>query len=126
MIRDMDLIRKILLTVEARPDAIPEAVKMDDVDALTLHRHVEMLYRAGFLEAHSPFSIYDQTGVVKVFVRDLTWNGHDFLSAIKNDGVWSKIKQSFSAQELASLPFDVLKSVGISLVGAWAKQKIGL
>ena len=85
-----------------------------------------MLYRAGFLEAPGPISTYDNTGVIKVFVRDLSWEGHDFVNALKNEGIWNKIKQTYSPEELASLPLEVLKSVGIGLLTVWAKQKIGL
>ncbi len=50
----------------------------------------------------------------------------DFVSAIKNDGIWSKIKQTFSADQLADLPLDVIKSIGIDFLAAWAKGKMGL
>ena len=71
------------MLVEAREDASPESIQINDVDRLTLHRHVEMLFRAGLLEAPNPISIYDDTGVAKVFVRDLSWDGHGFLAVRK-------------------------------------------
>jgi hypothetical protein len=86
---------------------------------------MEMLYEAGFFNGPPPVSIHD-SGLPKIAVRDLSWEGHDFVSALRNEGVWNKIKKSFSPDELASLPFDALKGIGIALVTAWAKQKVGI
>jgi hypothetical protein len=126
MVRDMELIRKILLEVEARKSLEPTTVKIAGIEPLVLHRHVEMLFRGGFLEARNVVGIHDNTGVDKIFVKDLTWDGHEFIGALKNEGVWNKIKQTFSADELATFPFAVLKTIGVGLLTAYAKQKVGL
>ena len=59
-------------------------------------------------------------------VTDMSWAGHDFLAALENKDVWSKLKQTFSAEQLASLPLDVIKGVGTGLLLHWAKGQAGL
>ncbi|ESY64348.1 hypothetical protein X743_31260 [Mesorhizobium sp. LNHC252B00] len=57
-------------------------------------------------------------------MKDLSWEGRDFLAALQNKGVWNQIKQSFSAAELAGLPLSVVKDLG--LLKECAKSKVGL
>ncbi|MER8753034.1 DUF2513 domain-containing protein [Mesorhizobium sp. M1050] len=61
-----------------------------------------------------------------VFMKDLSWEGRDFLAALQNKGVWNQIKQSFSAAELAGLPLSVVKDLGLGLLKECAKSKVGL
>jgi hypothetical protein len=56
----------------------------------------------------------------------MSWAGHDFVAVLENDTVWSKIKASYSAAQLAALPLEVIKTVGVGLLETWAKQKAGL
>jgi hypothetical protein len=66
-------------------------------------------YHAGFLDGPPPITLLD-SGLPHVMVRDLTWDGHEFADALKNEGVWNKIRQSFSAEQLSSRPFAALKA----------------
>lgn len=125
MTRDMELIRQILLQIEARKDLSLKPVEIDGADPVILGRHVEMLYQAGFIEGPKPISALS-TGMPYIIVRDLSWSGHDFISALKNEGVWNKIKQSYSPEQLASFPLEVIKTIGVGLLTAWAKQQVGL
>ena len=61
----------------------------------------------------------------EISIKDLTWQGHDF-AALLNDGVWSRIKQKFSAEELAVMPLSIVKTLGLGLLEALAKQTMGL
>ena len=53
-------------------------------------------------------------------VKGLTWNGHEFLDASRNDTVWSKTKQ-FVADKGGNIPFqlltEVLKKISIKHFG---------
>jgi hypothetical protein len=62
----------------------------------------------------------------EVFVSDLSWSGHDLVAVLENEGVWNKIKQSFSPTQLAGLPLAVLRDIGIALLTEWAKKQVGL
>lgn len=70
-----------------------------------------MAYQAGLIEA----IIEKATGDV-CRAGDLTWNGHEFLDAIKNDTVWNDVKKT-AAKHGGSLPFDIVKALAVKLVG---------
>lgn len=122
--RDMELIRKILLAVQTKATLKHELVKIDGVDDEIVGRHVEMLFNAGYLEGR-PMALASQS-YVRIGVKDLSWQGHDFLSALENQGVWSKLKESFGAGELATLPLTVIKDAAVGLLRQYALQKLGL
>jgi len=124
MTRDMELIRKIVAEIRARDTTRPQTLDILDVDPAVLARHIELLHDAGLIEAikSEPFNAPYPT----IMVKDLSWAGHDFAAAIENEGVWSKIKQAFSAKELSALPLSVVKTVGIGLLEQLAKAKLGL
>jgi hypothetical protein len=44
--------------------------------------------------------------------KGLTWDGHEFLDAIRNDTVWNKTKRVI-ADKGGSIPFDVLKDLAL-------------
>jgi hypothetical protein len=123
MTRDMELIRKILVQIKSWTSVDLQAIDMPDVDPSILARHIEMLHEAGFIVAEKSVPLH---GPIKFMVKDLTWEGHDFAGAIENEGIWSKIKQAFSAKELATLSFPILKTVGIGLLERFAKDRLGL
>jgi hypothetical protein len=124
MTRDMELIRQILVEIQSRKNLYQKSVKIDDVDSVILGRHVEMLFEAHMIDG-MPIGIGFE-GYRDILVSDLTWQGHDFIAVLQNAGVWSKIKQSFSAAELAGMPISVVKDVGLGLLKEWAKKKVGL
>jgi hypothetical protein len=124
MTRDMELIRKILLEIQARKDLEHREVAIDGYDAVILGRHVELLFRAGLIEGTKSGEI--GADYSRIFISDLSWEGHDFVAALENKSVWSKITQSFSATELAGIPLPILRDVGVGLLKEWAKSKVGL
>ena len=72
---------------------MPRPIQIEGYDDVTVARHVEMLIEAGLAKGSSRESGSSHTPVVKV--TDLTWEGHEFASALQNKGVWNKIKQTF-------------------------------
>jgi hypothetical protein len=125
MQRDMELIRDLLLEIRSREDVAPKILKMEGRDELVVGRHIEMLYQAGLIDG-----VYAErtssSPIGEVFVRDLSWEGHDFIAALENQTVWGQIKQKFSAAELATLPLSIVKNVGMAILNEWAMQKAGL
>lgn len=125
MKRDMELVRRILLEVQSRTDVEPRKVEIEGIEQITLARHVEMLVEAEFLQGTIAKPSGSRNYPV-VWVTDLSWAGHDFLGALENESVWSSIKQSFGAAELATMPLSVLKDVGVALLKEYAMGKVGL
>lgn len=126
MKRDMELIRKILLEIESWKDTKPKIVQIDGYEDVAIGRHVELLYEAGLIYSATPLQSGSSHAPATIFVKDLSWNGHEFISVMKNQSVWGKIKQKFSAEELAGIPLSVLQNVGIALFNELAKQQVGL
>lgn len=124
MTRDMELVRKIIIEIQKREDMTPSVMEIPGYDEVTVARHLQLLMEAGLIDGISSHPI--SLGYPIIMVQDLTWSGHDFAAALDNEGVWQKIKQSFSAAELATLPLIVLKDIGVKLVTEWAKSKVGL
>jgi hypothetical protein len=123
MTRDMELIRK-LLEIQGRKDVSPTMINIPGYEDLVVARHLELLMEAGLIDGIKSAPISAPHSII--MVKDMTWAGHDFVAAIENDSVWSKIKQSFPTKELATMPLSVLKSAGVALLEQYAKAKLGL
>ncbi len=124
MIRDMELIREILLTIQARPDSMLQRFTLDGYDQNVVGRHVQLLVQEGYLDG----KVHDSSlqHQLTCFVSDLTWKGHDFVAAIQNDTVWEKIKNAMSPKELATAPITLIKTLGMRLLEDHLKQLVGL
>jgi hypothetical protein len=59
-------------------------------------------------------------------VKDLTWAGHDFASALADDRVWAKIKNKLSPAQLSGLTLGIIKEIGVGLLTELAKSQAGL
>lgn len=120
MQRDLDLARKILLALEAKPD--PKAVDtlaIEGYDDLTVRYHLSLLAQAKLID-YEP----EQTAtgrIIKVLAFNPSWQGYEFLDSVRSEAVWKKIKAQASDKG-AALPFDIAKSLALEL----AKKIVGL
>lgn len=90
MKRDWDVIRKLMLEIEALPAG--SALTSGDiggVDTDTAFYHMRLLLESG-LAANGAS---EMLGGSHCHLSRLTWAGHEFLDHIRNDSVWSKVKQ---------------------------------
>jgi hypothetical protein len=93
MKRNMDLCRRILLDVEASPEATGLGyiqLNIEGHDATEVSYHVQLLSDAGLLEAVNQ-SYTGPSGFV-VNPKRLTYAGHEFIEASRNDSFWQKAK----------------------------------
>lgn len=120
MKRDMELVRTILLTIEESPEDSwdsDEDFQIDGYDHEIVMRHVGMLREADLVEALDAGTM---SGVAFI-PRRLTWNGHEFLDAARNEQVWNQTKVAIR-QHGGSVPFEVLKVLLIET----GKRMLGL
>jgi hypothetical protein len=120
MKREMDLVREILLVIEAqepRVSGISEVPTIGEWDPLIVYGHVLLLRDAGFLQRTDMLV----GNPPKVFVSDLSWEGHEFLDAIRNTTVWERLKRKV-LEEGGAIPLTLLKSLAIKL----AADRLGL
>jgi len=89
MKRDMDLVREILLRVEAneKPTVPIAPFEIDGYPPEIVYHHVHLLDDAGLL------TTLGRPGMDQWFPKTLTWQGHDFLDAVRDPEVWAKTKQ---------------------------------
>jgi hypothetical protein len=117
MKRDMDLIRSVLIILEDAPfNGAPLKIRHPDYPADQLSYHVMLLHEAGLIHA------FDRSGGEFVLWEPvyITWQGHEFLEAAKDDTRWNRAKNHFKEKGVP-LMFDVLKSLLVS----YAKQALG-
>jgi hypothetical protein len=122
MTRDMELVGKILQAIKARKTTELAEVNVSGDPAIVL-RHLEMLVHEKLVDGlvHYDGDVPDQ-----VLVRDMSWDGHDFVSILENQTVWNRLKQKFTPAEFATLTLTVIKSVGLKMLTDWAESQAGL
>lgn len=93
MKRDLDLIRLILLASEQSEGAIGcSALSECCGDIGRLAFHVELMQSKGLLVASIMRDAFRNP--IDVTVERLTWEGYDYLDAIRSARVWDKAKAS--------------------------------
>lgn len=109
MKRDMNLVREILLQIEnstnptIRNIRTPKGNSSDEV-----YYHLDLLNDAGLIEARFVKSF---SGKSLRSVR-LTWNGHEFLEAIRPDRVWKQVMERL--KEFGdSAPIEIIKDLAV-------------
>ena len=92
MKRDLDLLRDQLLQIEAldRGDGADLTLDQSGVDDLVFHEHLRLLKEAGFIEAYELFDA--ESDGVQYFPTRLTYQGHEYLAAIRDPEVWKATK----------------------------------
>ena len=118
MKRDTNLIRAILLTVEEtdeRQGLLNPSFQRDgeNIPANEVTYHIGLLNERGLIKAVKLDSGW--------LIEALTWEGHEFLDAAKNEGVWKRVQKTVN-EKGGSLPFDVVKALAIQ----FAREAVGL
>lgn len=119
MKRNFDLVREILSAIEeAPPGRIIDGLNVDGFSPEEIGEHAILLQEAGLIEAdirrtRSPKKPY------LVIIRGLTWKGHDFLAASRDDTIWNLAKEKL-IKPAGAMTFDVL----LDWLKAEAKKKL--
>jgi hypothetical protein len=111
--RDMDLIRDILLHVEADPTLDGTGrMPFDNAADFPSHSLKEIMYHADLLIESG--MLKGNVGGEMPMVSRLTWNGHEFLDSIRNPEIWERVKERLTG----------LGTVGLTLVWELAKAEL--
>ena len=99
MKRDLDFIRDLLLKIEGGQKVFETAsseaaeilgftpdTPLDREDADKLSGHINLLEDAGFIEVEA------RMGGGSIWVKDLTWKGHEYLDTVRDNEVWMQTK----------------------------------
>ena len=112
MKRDMDLIRRILLTAEALPYE-DDFQRLEGVEEEQFITHALWLKQAGLIEAVGMAG--SGSDAKFAIVTGLTWSGTEFVSAMQDDTLWAKAKEKFMKPGI---------SFTLAIVQAWLVDKI--
>lgn len=113
MKRDMDLVRKILLALEANPPGKP-IQKLDGVEKMDFVQHVEWLLQAGLVQGTAVIGM-QPPGSSAAMVQALTWQGCEFADAMRDETLWEMAKAKFMRPGI-SFTLDIVKD--------WLKSEI--
>ena len=114
MKRDMDLLRKILLSIEEKykpGDGSIRDLTIEGYGLNTIAEHCYLLYQQGLITRYDPSWADDK--IVLFFVGNLTSAGYDFLELIKNDEIWDKTKTEVEKKKLPETIEEFARIAGI-------------
>ena len=127
MKRDMDLIRELLLKLEAlpmRPGGIvsitpdAEEIAVAGYDAAQIDYHFGQIRQAGFIDEGGARPMRG------IGFRCLTWAGHDFLDSVRDPEIWAKTKKGAAAA--GGFTVDLLKDLAKGLVKKQIEEFTGV
>lgn len=127
MQRDMNLIRQLALYIEQAPGPLDsETITIDGYSSEQVGYHCAIIAEAGLVDFENLGKM--DLRFMSVMIYRLSWAGHDFLDAARDDTIWNKTTQRIK-EKATSMAFDgvlsLLKSAGQSLVGQvseWVSQ----
>ena len=115
MVRDLELMRTILLTIEEKFQAgqgIFHQLNLDGYDMRTIAEHCDLLYQAGLIKDFK--ATRDGNGRIITFsVGNLTNTGFDYLELIRNDEIWNKTEKEIEEKNLPKTIEFIAKVAGI-------------
>jgi Hypothetical protein (DUF2513) len=127
MKRDMDLIRELLLKLEALPlqrgasaHITPnwEGIAVPGYDVDHIDYHLTQIRNAGLI---------DEGGIRPaegIGFRSLTWEGHDFLDSVRDPKIWAKTKSG--ALAAGGFTVDLLKDLAKGLIKKQIEERTGV
>jgi hypothetical protein len=119
MKRNMDLVRQILLALEAHPSgSAPTPFTIAGEDQEVVGHHVYLMAQGELLTANTVTAFGDSPIAIP---GTITWKGHEFLDATRSETVWRHVRTVMKDKGL-SLPFTLVQELAIQI----AKKLAGL
>jgi hypothetical protein len=141
MKRDMDLVRALLLDIEANANINGKFVITDadfpglDANRTAIQYHLRLLMDAGYIEGRDLLSSRQDASLsvgekalvdtnAPIMVSRMTWDGHEFLDTVRDHKVWQKTKSYLT--DIGGVGIDVLKDVAKAVVKDQLRQYTGM
>lgn len=110
----MDLVRQILIALEKHEHGFaPPDFTIAGYDQEVIRHHVWLMEQGHLLTA-IPTTGYSN-GSPSASPLAITWTGHDFLAAVGNESVWSKVK-TLAKDRMVTLPFTLLQALAVQIL----------
>lgn len=105
MKRDMDLIRALLTQIEDS-----DSVHLDTYTKEQILYHKNLLLEANLVHGKT---LHGDDQILVVMIDRLTWEGHEFLDAIRDENIWQQTKDS--VEKISGAPIVIIKEVAINI-----------
>ena len=115
MKRDLDLVRQVLLQIEALPAGPPAQYRTSEIDDPVLLAHFELVIAAGLVNGKIARSQGTRGDVISI--SGLTWEGHEWIEMVRSQTVWNEIKSTL-LQHGGALTYELTKAVASKLLRA--------
>jgi len=113
MHRDMELVRKILLAMEAHASGFaPTPFTIAGYDQDVIGHHIWLMEQGQLITASDVTSQGDASPTA--LPGSITWKGHDFLNTVRTEKVWLKLKAEMKDKGV-SLPFVLIQELAIKI-----------
>ena len=110
MKRDTELIRKILIALEDHEEPLFGGhLEIEGYSTEEINFHLMLLDEAGLIEAIDASTFSGPSYIP----QRLTWDGFEFLEAVKNETVWKETKKRMS--QLGGFVFELAKPLAIEI-----------
>ncbi len=122
MVRNWDTVRTILLRLEQAETAntFLNSKDITELPEQEVAYHMKLLLDEGFIEGSAKDAMTGDGKIAIAQARRLTWQGHDLLVSIRNDTIWTKVKEAFKAKGIEmtlDVVIKVANSIAASLLG---------
>lgn len=109
MKRDMDLVRSILIQAELADGPLDAGmIERGEHSERELHYHIELMAERGLIDANVQRAWGGE--VLAATVNALTWDGQDYLDAMRDERLWARAKKAI-AKSVGTTTFEVIKAV---------------
>lgn len=120
MKRDMDLIRKLALALEEAPTGFaPNGIVIEGYTPEQIGYHAHLMVQAGLATGTDVTAFGDGSPVA--MLQTLTWEGHEFVEAARDDTRWKKA-MGIVKEKAGSITLAVL----VQLLTELMKGSVGL
>ena len=99
---DMDLVRKMLLAVESNTHGFAPKIEIEGYTEEQIGYHAVLLGEAGLVVTNDFTSFGDKSPNAEI-IR-LTWAGHEFIDAARENIIWEQAKEKISQIGSATIP----------------------
>ncbi|MBD2364736.1 DUF2513 domain-containing protein [Anabaena minutissima FACHB-250] len=120
MKRDINLIRKIILNIESSQYGfVNNNFQIEGYTREQIAYHCYLLIQGGLAEGITTTSV--QSSSPAAVIRNLTWEGHEFADAARNDSIWHQVSKVIK-EKGESIAFPIITQLLISEM----KKNLGL
>lgn len=121
MIRDLDLLREILIEIESWPPNVSaKKVEVEGYSYSEVTYHALLLHEAGYIEGAT---FGDPLHGKAIKPTHLTWEGHEFLDEARDRTVWEKVKKVTAKAGASSV--SILRPILTKVATAEVERALG-